>query len=108
MPELLRERLALDQLHHQIVGLTLAADVVERADVRVVEARDRARLALEAGADLGVVDEVRRKHLDRDFAAEPRIARAIDLAHAAGAERGEDFVGTEASRGGERHERHRE
>ena len=44
------QRLALDQLHHQVVGVALAADVVQRADVRMVEARDRLRLALEARA----------------------------------------------------------
>jgi len=31
------EGLALDQFHHQEVGLTLAPDVKERADVRMVE-----------------------------------------------------------------------
>ena len=51
--EALGERLALEQLHHQVVGVALAADVVERADVRVVERRDRAGLALEARAHLG-------------------------------------------------------
>ena len=32
------------------------------------------------------------EHLDRDRAAEPRVARAIDLAHPAGADPVEDLV----------------
>ena len=35
----------------------------------------------------------RRKHLDRHLAAQPRVARPVDLAHAARAERREDLVG---------------
>ena len=34
--------------------------------------------------------------LDRDDAIEPRVAGLVDLAHAAGAEGGEDFVRAEA------------
>ncbi len=35
---------SLDVLHHQIVG----ADIVQRADMGMIQRRDRARLALEA------------------------------------------------------------
>ena len=45
-----------------------------------------------------------RQNLDRDVALELRVARAIDLAHAAGAEGGEDLVGPETSTGTEGHE----
>ena len=48
LAEAVRQRLALEQLHDEVVGPVLVADVVERADVRVVERRDRPRLALEA------------------------------------------------------------
>ena len=66
-------------------------DVVERADVRMRQLRDGPRLALEALAAARVVGEIAGEHLDRDVAIEPRVARAIDLAHAAGAERPEDL-----------------
>ena len=46
------ERLSLEQFHHQVVDAVLVTDVVERADVRVVETRDRARLVLESRAYL--------------------------------------------------------
>ena len=42
--QFVRQRFALEQLHHQVV----LADVVQRADVRVIERRDRLRLTLEA------------------------------------------------------------
>jgi hypothetical protein len=98
--EALRERLALDQLEHHVVQLVAldarAADVVDRTDVRVVQRRDALRLALEAGAELGVRRELRRQQLDGDLAVELRVARAVDLAHAAGAERSGHLVAAEA------------
>ena len=53
------QRLALEELHHQVVGAVLVPDVEERADVRVAERRDGARLAREALARLRVTDERR-------------------------------------------------
>ena len=82
----------------------LTADVVERADVRVVERGDRAGFALEPLAELRVAGEVRRQDLDRDGAIETRVARLVDLAHPARAERRHDFVRTESRTGGERHD----
>jgi hypothetical protein len=52
------------------------------------------------GADL---QESTGKHFDRDLAIESRIARAIHLAHAAGANGRDDFVVTELGPGCQRH-----
>jgi hypothetical protein len=101
--EPLGERLAFDHLHHQVVGVALAPDVVERADVRVVERGDRLRLALEARAHLGIGGEVLGQHLDRDVAAEAGVRGTEHLAHAARAERGGDLVRAEAGAGSEWH-----
>ena len=49
------ERLALDELHHDVVDVAGRADVVERADVRVLDGGDRARLAREPLALPGTV-----------------------------------------------------
>ena len=49
----IRECLAFEKLHHQVLDAVLVSDVVERADVGVRELRDRLRLALEPLADLG-------------------------------------------------------
>ena len=64
--EPLRQRLAVEQFHHQIgardwgLGTRRFADVVERADVRMRQLRDRPRFALEALARLGDEDDARR------------------------------------------------
>ncbi len=42
------EGLAFEMLHDQVIDVPLSADVMEGADVRVIEIRDGARLALEA------------------------------------------------------------
>ena len=55
----------------------------------MVQAGDRMRLALEA------LVERRQAFLDGDDTIEAGIARLVDLAHAAGANRLDDFVRTE-------------
>ena len=67
------------------------ADVVERADVRMIELRDRARFAIEPLAELRIGGEQVRQDLDRDDAIEAGIAGFVDLAHAARAERRRGF-----------------
>jgi hypothetical protein len=97
------QRLALQQLQHEVVRLALAADVEERADVRVAQRRDRLRLALEPRAPLLVLGELARQHLDRHAPIEPRVFGAPHLAHAAGTDRSDELVGsktrTDANRG---------
>jgi hypothetical protein len=61
------------------------------------------RFAAEAHEAFWVVRDGREQNLDRDFATQFRIARAIDFAHASDAQRGDDFVRTEASTGSESH-----
>ena len=55
---------ALDQFHHQVIR----TDVVERADVGMIERRNRARLALKASAELFV------RRLDGHVASQARVA----------------------------------
>ena len=99
----IRERLALEARHDEEVGALVLADVVERADVGVIEGADRLGLALEALAPIGVRRRFVREDLDGDGAIEPAVLRAIDLAHAAGAEGRDDFVGAEAGAGRKAH-----
>src|SRR5436305_2389951 len=58
----------------------------------MIEGRCGARLLLEAAQPINVFGKVSRQDFDRHFAAEPDIVRAINFAHAACAERGEDFI----------------
>jgi hypothetical protein len=98
-----RQRLPFDQLHHERERAGRFLDAVDVRDVRVVERRQHLRLSVESVEPLGIRREQLRQHLDRDVAIQPRIARAIDLAHAAGAEGGNDLVRTEAAAGTQRH-----
>ncbi len=52
-------------------------------------------LALEPRQAIGIGRELVRQHLDRDVAVQLRVAGAVDLAHAAGAEGGGDLEGAE-------------
>jgi hypothetical protein len=95
----LPEVLALDQFHHQrehAVGGRLL-EAVDGGDVGVIQGGEDLRLAAEAGDALRVQREGRGQHLERDLAAELRVARAQHLAHAARAER-RDHVVTADSR----------
>ena len=67
------------------------------------EGRRRARLALEAGAALGIRGELGRKDLDRDVALQSLVSGSVDLAHASGADGGNDLVGTEFGSVGDGH-----
>ena len=65
----------------------------------MIQRGEHVRLALEARHALGIVAEPVRDDLDRHVATELRVARAIDLAHAPGADKREDLVGAKASAG---------
>ena len=110
----LAQRAALEQLGDHVVhdsGRTLGldnrgtADVVHRKDVGMTERRSRVRFLLEPAESLRIVRERRCDHLDGDVALEPGVTRTIHLAHASCTERRNDFVGAEASAGGEHHSR---
>ena len=97
------QRLAPEQLHDQVVGTVLAADVVQRADVRMTQRGHRPRLALEALPRLGIGGDLPRQDLDGHRAIEAGIGGAVDLAHAAGPEGCVDPVGAERLTGVEGH-----
>jgi hypothetical protein len=95
----LAQRRAVEQLEDEVGHAVLCADVVHRQDVRVLQRSERACLLLEAAHQIFVEA---RQHLDRHLAAEARIVRAVDLRHAALAERRADLVGAEPGALGER------
>ena len=94
-----RQILALQIFHDEIVEAIMRANVVYRADMRVAECRHRAGFALETLAVFGVAGKVWSQHLDRDGAVETLVARAINLAHAAGADGRENFVWAQIAAG---------
>ena len=68
------------------------SDLVDGADVGVVEDRGGLGLVDEALAGLGVVRELGREELERDGAAELEIVGLVDDAHSAPADLAEDAV----------------
>ena len=76
---------------------------MDRGDVGVVQRREELRFALKPCDAVRVAREFVWQDLDRDLAPELRVARAVDLAHAARPERGDDFIRPEASPAYERH-----
>ena len=57
-PQAPRQRLAGQIFHDQEIDAVLVADVIQRADVRMGQPRDRAGLALESLASIGVGADV--------------------------------------------------
>ena len=96
------ESFAFHVLHHQVRGAVTAANVVERADVGVVEGGDGAGFALESLQNVGTAGEILSEDLDGDGAVEARIAAAIHFPHTSSPGGGQDFIGTE-SRAGRKH-----
>ena len=97
------QRLPLEILHHEEIDAILLADVVEDADVRMVQRRDDTRFPIEPLTELRIGRERRRKDFDGDRAIQAGVTRSVHFAHAARADGGLDFIRTEASSGYERH-----
>src|SRR5262245_30610648 len=95
------QRYALEVLHDQERGPAILADVVERADVRMVQPGDRAGFAMDPRAELRVSRQCGREDLDGDRTVEASVARLVNLAHATGADRGGDLKGTQSLSGRE-------
>ena len=73
-------------------GPALLAGVVDGDDRGVVQRRGVLRLAAEPQLERVVAGEVGAQHLDRDVPAEPEVATAVHLGHAAVAEQLADLV----------------
>jgi hypothetical protein len=86
------ERLSLEQLDRDVRNPLVAPDVVNGDDVGVRQRRDRAGFAIEPLVEVQIGRRVGRQRLDRDLPLQPRITRAIDLAHSAFAQFGENLV----------------
>ena len=76
---------AFQVLHHEVVG----ADVVQDADVRMIQRGDGPRFVLDALALPG------HERLDRHSPAQAGVEGLVDLPHATGTQLGEDFIRAE-------------
>ena len=87
-----RQRLTFEQLRDDVGRVLMRPDVVDRQQIGAVQRGCRPRLELESPQPVRVAGERRRQHLDGHVAPEPVVSGPVDLAHAAGPERGHDFV----------------
>jgi hypothetical protein len=71
----------------------------------MIQRGDRARFAAKTLETLRSCRERRREHFKRDEPVEPVVARAVNLAHTARAERSDYLVRTESSSGPQTHAR---
>ncbi len=90
---------AVDEPHRDEQAAVRLARVVDRNDVRVVEACGEARLAQETLAEALVVRELLDEQLEGDGALEAHVLRPVDLAHATASDESADLVaGDDVSR----------
>ena len=92
MTELVRQRLALDQLQDERSQSVALLDAVDRADVRMIQRREEACLALEAREAIRIGSERCGQDLDGDIAPKLRIARPIHFTPRARAQGRDDLV----------------
>jgi hypothetical protein len=74
-------------------------DPVNAGDVRVIERCEDLSFTLETCEPVDIGRERVRQYFERDVALKPRVACTIDLTHAAGAKRRDDFIRAESSPG---------
>ena len=94
---------ALDELHHERLHASGIFEPVESRDVRMIERGEDFSLALETGEPVWICRHPGRQDLDRDLTLQPRVGRAIHLAHSALAERRDDAVRSQAGSLGQGH-----
>ena len=87
-----RKRWSFNQLENQRSSPVRFLDPVDVRDVWMIQRSEQVRLALEAGHAIGIRRQAVWQDLDGDVAMQFPVVGAIDLAHAAFTERGDDFV----------------
>ena len=80
------------ELVRQVVAAVLLADVEQRRDVGMRERRGKAGFVEDGSKPRGMIDDGRRKNLQRDGAANARVARPIHLTKTAVSDRLEQVI----------------
>ena len=86
------ERLAVEKFHGDEGLAVLLADVVNGADVRMIQRGGGLGFALETGQGLRVAGDVLREKFQRDETAQARVFRFVHHAHSSAAESFDDPV----------------
>lgn len=92
-----------EKLHHQIICAILRADVVEMADMGMIQRGDSQSFALHPLIQFGRRRKMGSKNLDGDRAVEPGVAGKIHFTHTAGSERRLNFIKAKLCARGQRH-----
>ena len=98
---------AVDQLQRHVRYAALVADLVDSANVRVVEARNRLHLASKPLARDLAFEELGADHLQRDDTPGLLVLPTVDRAHPALSEFFEDPIGSDMVRVSQGEGRHR-
>src|SRR5690348_7803039 len=80
------QRLTFEQFHYEKALPVLFADIVQDADSRMVQSRNRTCLAMETTERQRILSQILRKEFQRNHAAKARVFRSVHVAHAAAAE----------------------
>jgi hypothetical protein len=99
LPDLLAQRLPLEQLGDEVRLALVPANVVQDKDVRVAEHRGGSGLLLEPAQSIGIGSKLRRQDLDGNVSAEASVARTVHLAHPTSSNGCDDLVRTDAGAG---------
>ena len=83
---------AIQKLHDDEGLVVIVVDLVDGADVGMVQGGSSARLATKARQGQGIVSNIRRQELDRHEAAELQVLGLVNHSHAATAEFFHDAV----------------
>ena len=86
------ERLAFQQLHGDEVASAVLSNLVDGADIRVVQGGGRTRFALKTVKRERIFFRLRRQELERDVAAQVDVLGFIHNTHPSAAELREDTV----------------
>src|SRR5271167_1388838 len=86
------ERLPLEQLHDDHPIFVMLLDVVDGANIWMVQRRSRARFLQKALQRALCLVELRRKKLDGDVASQQGVLRFVNHTHAAAAQLGHDRI----------------
>ena len=97
------ERLTLDVLHGDEATSVFFADLVNGADVRMIQLGCCSRFSHKSLSCLLICHQTFGQELDRDFAIELRVLGQINLAHPARTKWRADFIATEFCAGGNSH-----
>ena len=100
------ESLAVQPLHHQVIDVPIRSDLVQSADVRMIEPGGHLRFVPETFTAAAGGRRLRIEDLDRDLAPEPRVGGEVDLAHTTASKSRDNDVRTDRRTRGQRQDRH--